>query len=182
MTELKFKSIHSLAQTVAAGSVLFEEGTLGGGMVILLSGRLAVYRDGHKVATITEPGTYVGEATVLTGKQRSATVVADSSSTIIKLSSTQAEAFLQADAAENKVFKKMAERLQDANQQIVDKQNRLTGHRDAMTELLHALRVLYTEMDKANASPDSYYETMRTLRRLINTFGTGRFSKGRVQV
>ena len=128
-------SIHSLAQTVAAGSILFEEGTFGGGMVILLSGRLAVYRDGHKAATITEPGTYVGEATVLTGKHRSATVVADSSSTIIKLSSNQAGAFLQANAAENKVVKNMAERLQDANQQIVEKQSRLAGHRDAMTEL-----------------------------------------------
>ena len=80
-------SIHSLAQTVSAGTVLFEEGTRGGGMVILLSGRLNVLKGGHKVGVISEAGAYVGEATVLTGKTRSATVVAESSSTIIRLSS-----------------------------------------------------------------------------------------------
>jgi len=175
-------SIHSLAQTVNAGSVLFEEGTAGGGMIILLSGRLEVYRGGTKVGTITEPGSYVGESTVLTGNHRSATVVAESSATIIRLSAPQAVAFLQEREMEGKALRNLAERLETANNQLVEKQEKLGEHRESMTELLNSLRMLYTEMDKADASPDSYYEAMRNLRRLINTFGTGRLTKGRIQI
>ncbi len=175
-------SIHSLAQTVTAGTVLFEEGTAGGGMVILLSGRLEVYLGGTKVGEVTEPGSYVGEATVLTGKHRSATVIAESSATIIKLSSKQATAFLAAKGAEDKVLQNLADRLIDANDQLVDKTERIANHKEAMTELLTGLRSLYTEMDKAEPSSDAYYESMRNLRRLINTYGTGRFSSGRFQI
>jgi CRP-like cAMP-binding protein len=175
-------SIHSLAQTVTAGAVLFEEGTAGGGMVILLSGRLDVYRGGIKVGSITEPGSYVGESTVLTGNQRSATVVAESSATIIKLSAPQALAFLQEREMEGKVLRNLVERLETANNQMVEKQGRLAEHRESMTELLTSLRNLYTEMDKAEASQDAYYEAMRSLRRVINTYGTGRFTKGRIQI
>ena len=111
------KSIHSLAQTVAAGEVLFEEGTEGGGMIILLSGRLDVYRGGIKIASITEPGSYVGESTILTGNQRSATVVAESSATIIQLSAPQAAAFLQGKETEGKALRNLAERLESTNAQ-----------------------------------------------------------------
>jgi CRP-like cAMP-binding protein len=175
-------SIHSLAQTVTAGTVLFEEGTAGGGMVILLSGRLEVYRGGTKVGEVTDPGSYVGESTVLTGNQRSATVIAESSATIIKLSSKQAIAFLAAKGAEDKVLHNLTDRLHDVNDQLVDKTERIANHKEAMTELMTGLRTLYSEMDKADPSPDAYYEAMRTLRRLINTYGTGRFTTGRFQI
>ena len=180
MTEIT--SIHTLAQTVTAGTVLFEEGTAGGGMVILLSGHLDVYLGGTKIGEITEPGSYVGEATVLTGNQRSATVTAGSSATIIRLSLKQATAFLAAKDAEDKVLQNLANRLQSANDQLVEKSETLGEHREAMTELLNGLRVLYTDMDRADASSDAYYEAMRSLRRLINTYGTGSFSEGRFQI
>ena len=175
-------SIHSLAQTVSAGTVLFEEGTSGGGMVILLAGRLDVYRDGTKVGEITEPGSYVGESTILTGRNRSATVVAESSATIIRLSSKQAVAFLAAKEAEGKAVQNLTDRLLEANDQLVERVGRITEQKEAMTELLQGLRTVYSEMDAADASPDAYYESMRTLRRLINTYGTGRFSNGRFQI
>lgn len=175
-------SIHSLAQTVNAGSVLFEEGTVGGGMIILLSGRLEVYRGGIKIASITEPGSYVGESTVLTGNQRSATIVAESSATVIRLSEPQAVAFLQEREMEGKALRNLADRLETANNQLVEKQEKLGEHRESTTELLNSLRTLYTEMDRADASPEAYYEAMRNLRRLINTFGTGRLTKGRIQI
>ena len=69
MTDVK--SIHSLAQTVESGTVIFEEGTPGGGMIILLSGRLSVSVRGQQVAEISEPGAYVGETSVLTGNSSS---------------------------------------------------------------------------------------------------------------
>ncbi|MBV71452.1 MAG: hypothetical protein CMH52_08880 [Myxococcales bacterium] len=176
------KSIHSLAQTVAAGEVLFKEGTEGGGMIILLSGRLDVYRDGIKIGTITEPGSYVGESTILTGNQRSATVIAESSATIIHLSASQATAFLQGRETEGKALRNLAERLESTNSQLVEKQGRLTEHKESMTELLSSLKNLYAEMDKTEPSQDAYYESMRNIRRLINTYGTGRFTKNRIQV
>ena len=41
---------------VEPGTVLFEEGTAGGGIVVLLAGRLIVTKKGHTVGQITEPG------------------------------------------------------------------------------------------------------------------------------
>jgi len=180
MSELT--SLHSLAQTVKAGTVLFEEGTTGGGMIILLSGRLAVYRGGHKVGTIAEPGAYVGESTVLTGQNRTATVVAESSATLVRLTENQANAFLNTPAAENKVVRHMSDRLRSVNQQLIEKLDRITNQKEAMTEMLQALRTLYIEMEKADASRDAYYEAMRALRRLVNTYGTGRYTKTRILI
>jgi len=178
----EIKSIHSLAQTVPAGTILFEEGTAGGGMIILLSGRLEVSRGGTKVGSITEPGAYVGESTVLTGNERSATVTAETSATIVRLSSAQASTFLQEKATEEKVVQNLATRLDTANDLLVEKQERLGTQKEAMTELLTALRTLYRDMDSADPTSEAYYESMRSLRRLINTYGTGRFSKGRIQI
>ena len=178
----EIKSIHSLAQTVPAGTILFEEGTAGGGMIILLSGRLEVSRGGTKVGSITEPGAYVGESTVLTGNERSATVTAETSATIVRLSSAQANAFLQEKATEEKVVQNLATRLDTANDLLVEKQERLGTQKEAMTELLTAMRTLYRDMDSADATSEAYSESMRNLRRLINTDGTGRFTKGRIQI
>ena len=160
---------------------LFEEGTEGGGMIILLSGRLDVYRGGIKIGSISDPGSYVGESTtkpVIRGHDR----CAESSATIIQLSASQAAAFLQGKETEGKALRNLAERLESTNAQLVDKQGRVTEFKDSMTDLLNSLKALYTEMDKTDPSSDSYYEAMRNLRRLINTYGTGRFSKGRIQV
>ena len=48
--------------------------------------------------------------------------------------------------------------------------------------MLQALRTLYIEMEKADASRDAYYEAMRALRRLVNTYGTGRYTKTRILI
>ena len=178
----EFSSIHSLAQTITAGTTLFEEGTVGGGMIILLTGSLDVFRGGTKVGVISEPGSYVGEATVLTGKTRSATVVAESSVTIIRLSSSQALAFLDATGAEEKVVRNMSERLESANDQLVEKTAKIASHREAMTELLDGLKSLYVEMDQSASDAAAFATAMKQVRLLVNNYGTGRFTKGRIQV
>ena len=93
-----------------------------------------------------------------------------------------AAAFLQGKETEGKALRNLAERLESTNAQLVEKQGRVTEFKDSMTDLLNSLKALYTEMDKTDPFSDSYYEAMRNLRRLINTYGTGRFSKGRIQV
>ncbi|MCA9537308.1 MAG: cyclic nucleotide-binding domain-containing protein [Myxococcales bacterium] len=173
------QTLHSLARTVPAETVLFEQGTGGGGMVILLAGRLGVYQNGYRVGEISEPGAYVGEASVLTGAERTATVKTETSSTIVRLSEKQALAFLKkSEAAEAKAVRSISERLQDANSRMADKDERLVAQREAMGELLEGLRALYLRLDSVRGAEDA----RKALRLLINKYGTGRFSKSRVQV
>lgn len=57
-----------------AGEALVEAGEAGGELYLLQSGRLSVARDGVEIATITEPGSMIGEMSVLLGEDHSATV------------------------------------------------------------------------------------------------------------
>ena len=170
MTDVK--SIHSLAQTVEPGTILFEEGAPTGGMIILLSGRLSVSVRGQKVASISEAGSYVGETSVLTGQARSATVSAESSVTFIRLSRSQAQVFLQAEAAEGKVVENLSARLARANDTLTEKLSRLVS--SGMHDLLTKLKGLYREMDEAEPTPNSYHEAMKAVRRLVNEYGTAK--------
>ena len=172
MTDVK--SIHSLAQTVEPGTVIFEEGAPTGGMIILLSGHLAVSVRGQKVANISEAGSYVGETSVLTRQARSATVSAESSVTFIRLSRSQAQLFLQAEAAEGKVVENLSSRLARTNDTLTDKLSRLEAVSTGMYDLLIKLKGLYREMDEAEPTPHSYHEAMKAIRRLINEYGTAK--------
>ena len=58
------------------GDTLIEAGEARGDLYILVSGRLKVERDGIEIARIAEPGTLVGEMSVLLGTDHSATVTA----------------------------------------------------------------------------------------------------------
>lgn len=58
------------------GDTLIEAGEARGDLFILVSGRLKVVRDGVEIARIAEPGTLVGEMSVLLGTDHSATVTA----------------------------------------------------------------------------------------------------------
>jgi len=121
----QFDSIHSLAQTVKPGTILFEEGTAGGGIIILLSGRLDVLREGSKVGTIDDPGSYVGESAFVTGGRRTATVVAQTSATLIRLNAQQAAAFLATKGAEAKLVRNVTDRLNEASEKLVAQERRI---------------------------------------------------------
>jgi CRP/FNR family transcriptional regulator, cyclic AMP receptor protein len=69
-------------QTLASGEALITEGDAGGELYVLESGRLTVERDGVTIATITEPGALIGEMSVLLGVDHSATVRAETQSTV----------------------------------------------------------------------------------------------------
>jgi CRP/FNR family cyclic AMP-dependent transcriptional regulator len=58
------------------GERLIETGESRGELFILMSGQLKVERDGVEIARITEPGTLVGEMSVLLGTDHSANVTA----------------------------------------------------------------------------------------------------------
>ena len=59
---------------LAAGESLLEAGEAGGELYVLQSGRLSVLREGLEIATISEPGSLIGEMSVLTGDDHSASV------------------------------------------------------------------------------------------------------------
>ena len=149
----QFSSIHSLAQTVEAGTVLFEEGTAGGGIIILLSGHLDVLREGAKVGTISEPGSYVGESSFVTGGRRTATVVAQSSATLIRLNARQAASFLASKGAEAKLVRNVTDRLNEASEKLVAKERRIEAlereRADLITGLVDVLKQWGDDTDVA---------------------------------
>lgn len=55
-------------------TVIFEEGSEGREMYILRSGAVDILVGGNRVATLTEPGTSIGEIALLLGEKRSATM------------------------------------------------------------------------------------------------------------
>lgn len=61
-------------RSLAAGEALIEAGEASGELYVLQSGRLSVERDGLEIATISEPGSLIGEMSVLLGVDHSATV------------------------------------------------------------------------------------------------------------
>jgi CRP-like cAMP-binding protein len=61
-------------RTLATGEALVEAGEAGGELYVLQSGRLSVEREGMQIATISEPGSLIGEMSVLLGDDHSATV------------------------------------------------------------------------------------------------------------
>ena len=77
MTNLLAMTASRPTRTLADGEVLLVQGEGGGDLFILLSGKLVVVRDGVNIATISQPGTLVGEMSVLLGIRNSATVRAE---------------------------------------------------------------------------------------------------------
>ena len=68
--------------TLAPGELLIAAGEAGGELYVLERGRLSVEREGVPLATIAEPGALIGEMSVLLGVDHSATVRAETESTL----------------------------------------------------------------------------------------------------
>lgn len=70
------------ALSLAAGKTLIIQGLALTDLYILESGQLAVERDGVKIATISTPGSPVGEMAVILGREATATVRAERPTTV----------------------------------------------------------------------------------------------------
>ena len=161
-------SIHTLARTVEAGTVLFEEGTTGGGLIILLSGRLQVLKNEEVVGSITEAGSYVGESTFVTGKVRTATVIAETSATIIRLTGQQSAEFLQKREIEGKLVKTVTERLSSANEAILEKSKRARELEEVLFETLNALKEVCEDFAIDEGVSDPRSEVLKRVRTIVN--------------
>jgi CRP-like cAMP-binding protein len=83
-------------RTYARGEILIGQGLEGGDLFILESGQLAVERDGVRIATISTPGSVIGEMAVVLGTVSSATVQAEKPSLVRVI--RNARQVLRADA------------------------------------------------------------------------------------
>lgn len=73
------------------GDTLFTEGDPGNEMYILNSGSINVIVNENRVATLSEPGTPIGEIALLLGEKRTATLVTSSEVVLTKITSNDLE-------------------------------------------------------------------------------------------
>src|SRR5690242_1402599 len=104
---------------LTAGQVLLAEGDRGGSLHVLISGELVVERDGVVLATLTQPGTLIGEMSVLLHRANSATVRATKESRVRTIA--DAMKVMESDPALGvKVATVLASRLDATSAVMVD--------------------------------------------------------------
>lgn len=101
---------------VAAGEVLVTEGGRSSTLFVAVDGAFEVSRDGSVIATITEPGTPIGEMSILLDTDHGATVTATVASKVHVVE--DAAAFLLADR----------EILLEISRVLARRLNRLVGY------------------------------------------------------
>jgi CRP/FNR family transcriptional regulator, cyclic AMP receptor protein len=101
--------------SVSAGKELVGEGSTGHEFFLILEGQAAVKRGGRKVATLG-PGQYFGELALLDRGARSATVVAETTMTLLVLGQREFSAVLdEVPGLAHKLLTIMAGRLREAD-------------------------------------------------------------------
>jgi len=103
------------------GRIVFEEGSVGKELYILLKGKLAVVKDGKEIAVIDTPNSFVGELAALLELNRTATVKAieDSVLFVIPPENFKRVISLQPDIA-IKLIKLLAERLKTTTDSLAE--------------------------------------------------------------
>lgn len=79
---------------VPAGSLLTQEGAVGQEAVVIISGTAQVCREGKEVA-IAGPSSILGEAALLTGETRNASLIAESDLVVNVLNGEQFELWVE---------------------------------------------------------------------------------------
>lgn len=110
-----------------AGSVVIDQGTPEGRLLVLLEGEVEVLRDNVRVAKVSEPGAVFGEMSVLLGCPHTATIrtLKPSSFAIVE----KPHQFFESSAeASLHVAKLLASRLNALNKYLVDVKQQYEGH------------------------------------------------------
>jgi CRP-like cAMP-binding protein len=112
-------SMHLPLVEVQTGDEVVSQGGPSGGVWVLLSGALQVFKGDVAVNTITKPGAIIGEMSVLLGTDHGATVVATQPSTLRY--ADDGHAFLFGDAEITKLIAVgLAERLNFVSTYLAD--------------------------------------------------------------
>lgn len=135
-------------QRIPTGTILFREGDFGASMYLVTRGRLQVSKrvieGAEKVLTTLGVGQYVGDMSLLTGAQRSATVLALADTEVIEIDQ---QAFMQLLHDHPQVgldlMQQMAHRLHSTNEELILTALEMAlGQRDPQRQQLasHAMR------------------------------------------
>jgi CRP-like cAMP-binding protein len=122
----------------AMGSVLFREGEPGRDMYVVQHGRVTISKrvgEVEKILSSLGPGEFLGEMSILSGKPRSATATCAEDARLLVIDAKTFEAMVRSNAEiALRMIKKLAARLQEANEQIEN----LLFH-DASSRVVHFL-------------------------------------------
>jgi CRP/FNR family transcriptional regulator, cyclic AMP receptor protein len=99
--------------TLKAGTTLITQGTAGKQAYVLLTGTATVKRNGKKIATV-QPGSMVGELSLLDQGSRTATVVCDTDCDVLVLEQRKLLAVIdEVPAVGHKLLAALATRIRD---------------------------------------------------------------------
>jgi CRP/FNR family cyclic AMP-dependent transcriptional regulator len=122
----------------AKGSVLFREGEPGKEMYVVQQGRVTISKKVggvEKILSTLGAGEFLGEMAILNNKVRSATATCSEDSRLLVIDAKTFEAMIRGNAEiAVRLIKKLAERLQEADEQI---ENLLLA--DASSRVVHFL-------------------------------------------
>lgn len=128
-------------ETIAAGATLLEEGTRTGRVCVLVEGRLEVLRGTTQVAVLDEPGSVVGEMSLLLAAPHTATVRALDDSRLHVI--TGGDAFFAGNPELSWLIARLlANRLNAATTYLVDLKRQFAGygnHLEIVGEVLESL-------------------------------------------
>jgi len=134
------------------GTVLCREGDPGREMYVIQSGKVTISKrvgDVEKVLTVLGPGEFFGEMSILNNKPRSATATCAEASKLLVIDAKTFEAMIRGNAEiAIRMIKKLADRLQETNEQI---ENLL--FRDASSRVVHFLA---TAAERAGRGPSGH--------------------------
>jgi CRP/FNR family transcriptional regulator, cyclic AMP receptor protein len=130
--------IERFGRNVTAGQVLFHEGEPGKEMFVIQSGKVRLVRNirgQDKLLAELGAGEFFGEMSIINDKPRTATATVIEDAQLLVLDPKTFEAMIKANTEiAVRMIKKLAKRLDDANNQI---ENLLLG--DANSRIVHAL-------------------------------------------
>ena len=155
MTSLIALTATRPTRTLAAGEILLVQGEGGGDLFLLMSGKLLVVRDGVNIATISQPGTLVGEMSVLLREQNSATVRAETETRVRVISDAIKLLDSQPDLARH-IAMLVAARLDATSALLVELTKQYKGKASEQGLLNRIMSSLYTPAPGEGGSPPAW--------------------------
>ena len=120
-------SLESAPLTLEKNEVLFYEDDTSRDAYILLNGALEVLMSGRQIATVTDPGNWIGEMSSLLDAPRTATIRATERTVLLRVEEKSFREFNNRHPDMCYVLAcSLAERLDKTNQKLHDSQRRLS--------------------------------------------------------
>jgi CRP/FNR family transcriptional regulator, cyclic AMP receptor protein len=142
---------------LATGEQLITQGEHGTQMFVLVTGSVAIHRDGSALTRVGEPGAFLGEMSAVLSRPAGADVIALEPSVVVVIDQA-ASALVDSPALLLAVARLLARRLDAVNSYLADLKHQYAGtagHLGMMDEVLGALMSIRSaEMDPGSERTD----------------------------